>query len=181
MKKVLLHICCGVCAFGCIERLREEQYYVEGLFFNPNIHPYQEYKKRSDALRHLREAMDINIVEGDYRWRDWFDLCQPYSKEAEGGRRCEKCFAMRLQETFQHARKNNFDYFTTTLSLSSHKNSKLINEIGARIGGNMFLSRDFKKKDGFKRANELANKYSLYRQNYCGCIYSRKHQAATKR
>lgn len=172
MNKVLLHICCGVCAFSCIEQLKEENFYVEGFFFNPNIYPYQEYKKRKDVLETVRESTKILIREGTYNASSWFALCKKYYHEPEKGVRCQLCFRMRLEETFRYAKKNNFDFFTTTLTISPYKNSTVINQIGAKIGGAKFLQRDFKKKDGFKKTLLFANKYKVYHQNYCGCIYS---------
>lgn len=172
MKKVLLHICCGVCAFSCIEKLRKEEFCLEGFFFNPNIYPYQEYRKRREALKAAEEILSIRVSEGRYENSAWISYCKLYSAEPEGGKRCEKCFEIRLQETFRLMQKKNFDYFTTTLTISPHKNSFLINKIGERIGGERFLQRDFKKKDGFKQTQELSKRYGLYRQNYCGCVYS---------
>ncbi len=172
MKRVLLHICCGVCAFACIERLRNEGFYVEGFFYNPNIHPKEEYEKRKDALSIVREVMNIRIIEGKYNPKEWFLLCKNYAEEQEGGKRCSLCYRMRLEEAYSLSRKLGFEYFTTTLTVSPHKRSGKIFEEGEKISRKSFLKIDFKKKDGFKKTNELAKKYKVYHQNYCGCIYS---------
>ena len=172
MKKVLLHICCGVCAFASIERLKNEGYEVTGFFYNPNIHPLGEYKRRREVLSVVRESSGIEIIEGEYIPKEWFALCRHLKDEPEGGARCSICYGMRLKKTFSLSRELGFDYFTTTLTISPHKKSKVIFDIGKNIGGDKFLAIDFKKKDGFKRTNEIAKKYNVYRQNYCGCVYS---------
>ncbi|MCM8823626.1 MAG: epoxyqueuosine reductase QueH [Candidatus Omnitrophica bacterium] len=174
MKKVLLHICCGVCAFGCIEKLKANDFYVEGFFFNPNIHPYQEYEKRKDVLKIVSEIYQINIREGEYVPTLWYNLCEAYKDEPEGGIRCKICYKIRLQETFKLCQTLKFDYFTTTLTISPHKNSRVIFDIGRNISENHFLQIDFKKDNGFKRTQELSHRYKVYHQNYCGCIYSKR-------
>lgn len=172
-KKVLLHICCGVCAFACIERLKKEGYYVQGFFFNPNISIAEEYIKRKDAAMSVGEITKVSVIEGRYFPQAWENLCQQYKDEKEGGQRCRLCYKLRLEETSIVAGENNFDYFTTTLTVSPHKNSRVIIETAKEIDKERFLSIDFKKEDGFKNSIELAKKHNLYRQNYCGCKYSR--------
>ncbi len=172
MAKVLLHICCGVCAFGSIERLKNEGFYVTGFFYNPNIHPLREYERRRKVLDTVREKMEIEIIEGVYNPKEWFRLCKDYACEPEGGARCLVCYKMRLEETLFLSKKLFFDYFTTTLTISPYKKTGVIFEIGRRLEKEKFLDIDFKKKEGFKRAKELASKYNVYRQNYCGCVYS---------
>jgi len=172
-KKVLLHICCGVCALSCIERLEKENFTVKGFFFNPNIHPYKEYQRREQAWQRVKEVMNVDDIESiDYNPREWFEMVKEYRNEKEGGRRCSICFEFRLKECFKFATQLGFDYFSTTLTISPHKNSRVIIEIGKKIGKEYFLDIDFKKKNGFKRTMELAKKLNLYRQNYCGCVYS---------
>ncbi len=179
--KVLLHICCAPCATTPIERLREQGNEVIGYFYNPNIHPEQEYKKRLEQMEKLAKKIDLIYFEGNYEKNEWLKQCSKFKDEPEGGKRCELCYKMRLEKTASYA-KNNFDAFTTTLTISPHKNSELINRIGKEIGERYnikFLEMDFKKtdssgKDGFKRSIVLSKKYNLYRQNYCGCIYSIK-------
>jgi predicted adenine nucleotide alpha hydrolase (AANH) superfamily ATPase len=174
VKKVLLHICCGVCAFYPIDKLRNEGFYVEGLFYNPNIHPEEEYVRRKDAIEKLGQIVSVKISEGDYEFGKWLRLCQALKDEKEGGRRCYLCYELRLERTAALAKEKGFEYFTTTLTVSPHKNSKTIIELGNKLGKNAFLAIDFKKEDGFKKTMEFAKKYSLYHQNYCGCIYSIK-------
>ena len=172
MPRILLHICCAVCASSVVERLKDEDWEVEGFFYNPNIHPQAEYQKRLQETKRLAREYQFPLLVGDYEKEGWFELTKGLEEEKEGGKRCPICFQMRLERTKELAQEKGYDKFTTTLSVSPHKNSSLINEIGVKIGGDLFLEADFKKKDGFKRAIELAKKYSLYHQNYCGCVFS---------
>ena len=176
MKRVLLHICCGVCAFGSIEHLKKEGYYIEGFFYNPNIYPPQEYSKRLQALGAVKDVLGIAIEEGRYNDDEWFSLCKDYADEQEGGVRCMRCYEMRLSETYRKMQDKKFDYFTTTLTISPHKNSSDIFDIGKAIDAQRFLVIDFKKQDGFKRTQELSKKYNVYHQDYCGCIYSQRNR-----
>lgn len=170
--RVLLHICCAVCATSCVERLRQEGNQVYGYFYNPNIQPPGEYLKRLQESEELARRENFPLIVGNYDVNSWSDRVKGLEEEPEGGRRCAECFAFRLEATAELRKEKGFDVFTTTLTLSPHKNAQLINEIGSRIGESLFLVRDFKKQDGFKRAQELAKQYSLYHQDYCGCIYS---------
>lgn len=172
MNQILLHICCAVCASSVIERLKNEEWQIEGFFYNPNIHPEEEYEKRLNDTKVLLAEWNVPLIEGKYNKENWFNETKGFEQEKEGGRRCNICFEMRLKETFLQAKERNINYFTTTLTVSSHKNSKTINDIGSTLDGNAFIVRDFKKKDGFKRAVELSKKYNLYHQNYCGCVFS---------
>jgi len=169
--RILLHICCGVCASSVIESLREDGFEPIGFFYNPNIHPEDEYKRRFEATKVLSKAMGFSLIEGDYEKERWLELTRGFEKEPERGRRCEVCFRMRLEKAFQKAEELNLP-FTTTLTVSPHKDSGLINRIGKEFEG--FIEYDFKKEDGFKRSMELSKRYNFYRQNYCGCIYSLK-------
>jgi predicted adenine nucleotide alpha hydrolase (AANH) superfamily ATPase len=171
-KKVLLHICCGVCASAPIEKLKSNGYSVVGFFYNPNIHPHKEYLHRKNETEKIAKLYDIKIIEGNYELNRWKDSCDQFRQEKEGGKRCTLCFKLRLEKTYQLTQENNFDYFTSTLTISPHKNSQKIFQIGEKIGGDQFLKIDFKKKNGFKKAIEISKKLDLYRQNYCGCIYS---------
>jgi ribonuclease HII len=172
MKRILLHICCSVCASLAIKKLKEEGFFVVGFFFNPNIHPFSEYQRRKKDLAIIRDYFSVEIIEGSYHPRNWFDVCKKYAKYPEGSIRCNLCYEYRFKETFQLCKKEQFDFFTTTLSISPHKNSKTLFTIGKRVGGNYFLERDFKKRDGFKQAIDFSKRHNLYRQNYCGCVYS---------
>ncbi|HIE43583.1 MAG TPA: epoxyqueuosine reductase QueH [Candidatus Omnitrophica bacterium] len=174
--KILLHICCAVCATSVIERLKSEGWEVEGYFYNPNIHPREEYKNRLENTKFLLDEIDISMVESEYEPEKWFHEVRGFEREKEGGKRCQICFKMRLSKTLEAARKRNIHYFATTLTVSPHKKSTLINRIGRDLGGESFILEDFKKRDGFKRAMQLSRKYNLYRQNYCGCIFSKSHQ-----
>ncbi len=168
----MLHICCGICAGSVAERLLAEGHEVTGYFFNPNIHPPEEYEKRLQVAKTVAESIGFPIFAGEYKPDDWLQVTVGLEKEPEGGRRCEVCYGLRLQETFNAMLQRGFDGFTTTLTVSPHKPASVVNQIGAEIAGDKFIARDFKKKDGFKRANEIAKKLGVYRQHYCGCVYS---------
>ncbi|MFC2010030.1 epoxyqueuosine reductase QueH [Chloroflexota bacterium] len=170
--KVLLHICCGICAAGAAERLAAEGHEVHGFFFNPNIHPEEEYGKRLEAADRVASELGFPLEAGSYTPEEWVALTEPLKNEPEGGRRCEVCFRYRLEKACQYMRDTGLDAFTTTLTISPHKSAAVVNRVGEEIGGKKFLVRDFKKKEGFRRATELARKWSLYHQDYCGCIYS---------
>lgn len=174
MKKILLHICCGVCGLASIEDLKAKGYNVSGFFFNPNIAPEGEYQRRLKATEAAAAISNIELISGEYNSKEWFKTCGPYKGEDEGGFRCELCYEFRLKETAKLVEEKGFDYFTTTLTISPHKNSALIARIGKKISRDSFLEVDFKKKDGFKKSLRLAKEHNLYRQNYCGCIYSKK-------
>jgi predicted adenine nucleotide alpha hydrolase (AANH) superfamily ATPase len=174
MKKVLLHVCCGVCAGAPIKRLKDEGFEVEALFFNPNIHPFSEYVRRLETCRRVTGALGVVLVEGRYLWQEWMDECRQYAKEPEGGKRCQVCFYIRLKEALRICEERNCDYFTTTLTISPHKKSRDVFSIGHGLGEKSFLEIDFKKKEGFKKTLLKAKEMSLYRQNYCGCVYSKK-------
>jgi predicted adenine nucleotide alpha hydrolase (AANH) superfamily ATPase len=170
--KVVLHICCGVCAAGSVEALGREGHDVLGFFYNPNIHPAEEYQKRLDVAYKVAKELKFPLEAGDYIPEEWFSLTSSLKDEPEGGRRCQVCYRLRLQKAYDYMTACGADAFTTTLTISPHKSAQVINSIGQEIGGAKFLIRDFKKKDGFKRAVQLAKKWDLYRQHYCGCIFS---------
>jgi predicted adenine nucleotide alpha hydrolase (AANH) superfamily ATPase len=172
--KVLLHVCCGVCATAVAERLMVEGHTVTGYFYNPNIHPVDEYKRRLEAAREAASQLGFEFVEGPYDRERWFELVKGKEYEGEGGERCRLCYRMRLEKTYEYMRKKMFDAFTTTLSVSPHKDAAIINAIGRDIGGERFINADFKKKGGFLRATEMSKEMGLYRQHYCGCIYSQE-------
>jgi len=171
--KVLLHVCCGVCAAGAAETLTAEGHEVTGFFYNPNIHPETEYQKRLDVARKVARELKFPLEEGPYVPAEWLVLTNSLKAEPEGGKRCPICYRMRLQKTFDYVSGCGADAFTTTLTISPHKQAQIINQIGQEVGDDKFLVRDFKKKDGFKRAVQLAKKWELYRQDYCGCVYSK--------
>jgi predicted adenine nucleotide alpha hydrolase (AANH) superfamily ATPase len=170
--KVVLHICCGVCAAAAVERLTSEGHQVLGLFYNPNIYPAREYQRRLDATYKVAQELNFPLEAAPYRPKEWFKETNSLKDEPEGGKRCEVCFRLRLKKTYLYMIDCGWDAFTTTLTISPHKSAELINQIGWEIGGDKFLTRNFKKRDGFKRTMQLAREWDLYRQNYCGCIYS---------
>jgi predicted adenine nucleotide alpha hydrolase (AANH) superfamily ATPase len=172
--KVVLHICCGVCAAGAAESLAGEGHQVLGFFFNPNIHPEDEYRKRLDVAVKVAGELNFPMEAGPYTPEEWLRLTDSLKNEPEGGKRCQVCYRIRLQKTYEYMITCGADAFTTTLTISPHKPAQVINDIGRQIGGDKFLVRDFKKKDGFKHAVQLAKKWELYRQDYCGCIYSKR-------
>lgn len=173
--KVLLHSCCGPCSTACIERLREYAD-ITVIYYNPNIEPFFEYEKRkAEQIRFLNIA-NIPFIESDYENDLFRKNVESLKFEPEGGKRCGLCFAMRLKYTAEVALKNGFDYFATTLTVSPHKNSQIINKIGYNVGrviGIKYLYADFKKREGYKRSIELSREYDLYRQDYCGCLYGK--------
>jgi predicted adenine nucleotide alpha hydrolase (AANH) superfamily ATPase len=175
--KVVLHICCGVCAAGAAEALSREGHQVLGFFYNPNIHPAEEYQKRLDVAYRVAKELKFPLEAGPYTPEEWFSLTGSLKDEPEGGKRCQVCYRLRLEKTCDYMVACGADAFTTTLTISPHKSAQVINSIGLEINGEKFLIRDFKKKDGFKRAVQLAKKWELYRQDYCGCTYSFKPAA----
>lgn len=174
-NKLLLHSCCGPCSSSVIERLRDF-FDITVIYYNPNIEPKEEYEKRKNEQLRLLNELGIKFMDIDYLNNEYHEKVKGYENEPENGLRCPLCFELRLDKTASKAKENNFDYFGTTLTVSPHKNSKIINEIGLKLEekyGVKFLLSDFKKEDGYKRSIELSKKYDLYRQDYCGCLYSK--------
>lgn len=178
---VLLHVCCAPCSSYCLEYL-SEYFKITVFYYNPNISLSQEYdyrlseEKRYISLRDFKNP--VNIIEGDYEPKDFFAAVKGLESEPEGGKRCAECFKLRLEATAKKAKELGFDYFTTTLTISPLKNAALLNEIGFEMAekyGVNWLPSDFKKREGYKRSIELSREYDLYRQNYCGCIYSKQN------
>lgn len=174
--KLLLHACCGVCSSAVIERLYP-YFNITILFYNPNIYPEEEYKKRLNTQKEIINKMNLNInlLEIKYDQEEFNQIAKGLEKEKEGGQRCTKCYHLRLEKTAILAKQKKFDYFTTTLSVSPYKNAEKLNKIGKILEKKYqtkYLYSDFKKKDGYKRSTELAKQYNLYRQDYCGCKYS---------
>ena len=174
--RLLLHACCGVCSSSVLEKLIP-YFTITVLYYNPNIYPEAEYQKRLSTLKELIEKMYLNIevMETGYDSEKFEKMSKGLEKEKEGGERCTKCFYLRLEETAKIAKEKKYDYFCTTLSVSPYKDSQKLNKIGKVLEEKYnikYLYSDFKKKEGYKRSNELSRKYNLYRQNYCGCKYS---------
>ena len=187
-KKVFLHSCCAPCSSYCMEYLRR-YFDITVFYYNPNIMHEEEYRKRVTEQKRLIDVYNeiaadeeketprkIAFMEGSYDVENYLATIKGLENCPEGGNRCGKCFELRLRETARVAKEFNMDYFTTTLTISPLKNAQLINEIGNRIGEEMgiaFLPSDFKKNNGYLRSIELSKKYDLYRQNYCGCDFSK--------
>ena len=183
MKKLLLHSCCGPCSTAVLERLLDEtDYFIGVYYFNPNIHPEEEYDHRkAEQIKYITKLNNprITFVDADYKPEVYFKATSGLDNEPEGGKRCERCFALRLKETAEFAKNNHYDIFGTTLTVSPHKNADLINSLGLEIARELnidYLVADFKKRDGFKRSIILSKANNLYRQNYCGCVYSNWHK-----
>ena len=179
-SRLLLHACCAPCSSACLERLANH-FKVTIFYYNPNIDDYLEYQKRINELKRFVKEFnveyEVDIVDGNYEPDKFFEMAQGLENEPEKGRRCYKCYELRLTETAKIADELDFPYFCTTLTLSPHKNSKWINEIGEGLDKkyqSIYLYSDFKKKNGYKRSIELSKVYDLYRQDYCGCIYSKR-------
>ena len=175
--KILLHICCGVCAAGAADILLSEGHGITGYYFNPNISSQEEFDKRLKASQTVGSARDFPIIVPVYDPLPWMESAKDLAKEPEGGKRCEVCFRIRLQSTYDYLKENDFDVFTTTLTIGTMKSADTINRLGREIGGKKFLSRDFKKNGGAQRAIQLAKQYQIYRQNYCGCVFSLRKPA----
>ena len=180
VPKLLLHVCCGPCSSSVLERLASI-FEITIYYYNPNISPIEEYQKRVEEVKRLIQEIKFNnpihFMEGNYDNDKFEQLAKGLEDEPEGGARCTKCYYLRLNETAIVAHEHNFDYFTTTLSVSPYKNADKLNEIGKILEKKYdihYLVSDFKKKDGYKRSIELSKEYNLYRQDYCGCIYSKR-------
>ena len=184
--KLLLHSCCGPCSSSVLEYLTK-YFEVTVLWFNPNLFPEEEFRKRLDTLKELLEksglSETVRLRAEDWRSPEFYDRVRGLENEPEGGKRCEQCFRLRLSETAEIAAREGFDYFCTTLTVSRFKNAELINRIGeetAELFKVAWLPSDFKKRGGEERSQTLSRQYGLYRQNYCGCEYSlRSHTNGT--
>lgn len=171
---LLLHSCCGPCSSAVIEKLKE-YFDITVLYYNPNIYPEDEYLKRKHTQLDLLKILGVKFLDSDYNQKEYFDFVKGLEQEKEGGLRCNKCFLLRLNKTFELAEKLGYNYFCSTLSVSPHKNHEIINKIGEEISqkGNVkFLYNNFKKENGYLNSIMLSKKYNLYRQDYCGCKFS---------
>ncbi|MGN0173040.1 MAG: epoxyqueuosine reductase QueH [Acutalibacteraceae bacterium] len=178
--KLLLHACCAPCSSYVLEYLNV-YFDITLLFYNPNIAPESEYSFRAEELKRLVEEMPIErkpeIVACDYDSEPFYNMAKGLENLPEGGNRCFLCYELRLKCAAEYAKNNGYDYFCTTLSISPYKNAEKLNEIGESLSkeyGVKYLFSDFKKKNGYKRSIELSKEYNLYRQNYCGCEFSRR-------
>lgn len=174
--KLLLHSCCGPCSTSVIERLKP-YFEITVLYYNPNIEPQEEYLKRKGEQIKVLDKLKINYLEIDYLNEEFREQVIGYENEKENGLRCLICYELRLVKTAELASNNDFDYFTTTLTVSPYKNSKIINEIGLKLSKKFnvaYLVSDFKKEAGYQRSIELSKEYNLNRQDYCGCLMSKR-------
>ena len=181
--RLALHACCGPCSSYVLEYLCK-YFDITVLYYNPNIYPQQEFERRRDELLNFYKrfvpAQNVKVIQYEYEPQEFFQAIgiekEPeLAKEPERGERCRRCYELRLRKTYEYACENAFDYFCTTLSISPFKDAGMINEIGMALsaeGTPRWLFSDFKKKNGFKRSLELSAEYGLYRQEYCGCVYS---------
>lgn len=177
--RLLLHSCCAPCSSFVLERLMNV-FDLTVFYYNPNIAPREEFLRRVEEQQRLIDAMPherpIDLIQGEYDDRAFYELARGHEQDPEGGERCTACFRLRLGKTAEVAAQGSFDYFTTTLSISPLKDAQRLNAIGAALSaetGVPYLFSDFKKRNGYKRSCELSAQYGLYRQDYCGCIYSR--------
>ena len=186
VPRLLLHACCAPCSSAVLEYL--SQYFaITLLYYNPNIAPLEEYQKREAELRRLISQMKfthpVELLPCQYDGQAFLQAARGLEGEPEGGKRCEACFRLRLRYAAQEAARLRFDYYTTTLSISPMKNAPLLNQLGEEIGrefGVAHLPSDFKKKDGYKRSVQLSKEYDLYRQDYCGCAFSKAQRQREK-
>jgi predicted adenine nucleotide alpha hydrolase (AANH) superfamily ATPase len=171
---ILLHVCCGTCALYPYFKLKKD-FNVTFFYYNPNIYPKKEYIRRLDGVQIIAKKYSIPLIIGRYEIKKWLALTKGLKDEPEGGRRCDLCFRIRLGKTAEMAKKMGTGLFGTTLTVSPLKNHNIINSIGSEIAASLgigFFQSNFKKNDGFKKTMEMSKKLKLYRQNYCGCLYS---------
>lgn len=178
-EKVLLHICCAPDATYPVLFLRGRHYIPVGYFYNPNIYPNEEYFKRLSETVRLSQILNFELIQGSYEFEDiklFFNSIKGFENEKEGSKRCYLCYRFRMEKTAELAKAKGIEYFTTTISISPHKSSEWVFEIGQEMQdkyGLKFLKVDFKKRNGFKSSVILSKFFGLYRQNYCGCVFSK--------
>lgn len=179
---LLLHACCAPCSSYVLEYL-SNYFKITIYYYNPNIHPENEYTRRIEELKNFltefKTTNKVNLIEASYIPNEYFNAVKGLEDLGEKSNRCYECYKLRMNEAAKYAKENNYDYFTTTLSISPYKISSWINEIGEELQNKYninYLYADFKKKNGYKRSLELSKKYNLYRQDYCGCIYSKRER-----
>ena len=182
VPRLFLHSCCAPCSSYVLEYL-SEHFAITVFYFNPNIAPEEEYRKRVEEQKRLIEQLPavypIQFLEGRYEPEEFYSRVRGLEKEPEGGARCRVCFELRLEEAARLAAEGGYDYYTTTLSISPLKNAQVLAQVAMEMGvkwGVAWLPSDFKKKEGYKRSIQLSSEYDLYRQNYCGCVFSRQKE-----
>lgn len=174
-EKLLLHVCCAPCSVYVIRQLIED-YDLTVYFFNPNIFPEEEYLQRLAEVKDFCQSKDIPYIEADYSNKNWFKQIKGFEQEPEKGARCDLCFVHRLENCAQYAKENGFDWFSTSLTMGRQKNSFQVMKAGRKVEdqvGIKFLAQDFKKNNGVQISDWLSKKLGLYRQEYCGCIFSK--------
>lgn len=181
---LLLHVCCAPCSSYCLEYL-SRYFNITVYYYNPNISEKEEYEYRLSEEKRLVSLMSfenpVKVIEGNYNPEEFFKTVKGFENEPEGGKRCENCFRLRLEASAKFAKEKKFDFFTTTLTISPLKNADILNSIGVQLAekhGVKWLYSDFKKREGYKRSIILSKEYSLYRQNYCGCVFSKRAVSA---
>ena len=186
VPSLLLHSCCGPCSSYCIEYL-SQFFKITVFYYNPNIYPEEEYytrvKEQERFINRFPAKHPVSFIEGDYDTESFYGIAKGLEREPEKGARCHKCYELRLRRTAQVAKEKGFDFFTTTLTISPMKDSAVLNEIGRKVAleeGVSWLPSDFKKREGYKRSTELSKEYDMYRQDYCGCVYSYRDRQAQK-
>lgn len=182
VPRLLLHSCCAPCSSYVLKYL-SKYFKITIFFYNPNIYPLEEYSRRvveqKRFISELKVEHEIDFIEGKYDTENFYKISKDLENEREGGVRCFKCYELRLKKAAAIAKDKAYDYFTTTLSISPHKNAQKLNEIGEKLSTEYnikYLYSDFKKKEGYKRSIELSNEYNLYRQDYCGCVFSKNER-----
>lgn len=180
VPRLLLHSCCAPCSSYCISCLAE-YFHVTVFYYNPNIYPPEEYRMRAAEQKRFVEQYPtrypVSYIEAPYESERFYEMAQGMEDIPEGGERCFACYEMRLKKSAEYASLHGFDFFTTTLSISPLKNAQKLNEIGAKLAGQyhvQYLYSDFKKKDGYKKSTEISKEYQMYRQYYCGCVFSKR-------
>ncbi len=186
VPSLLLHTCCAPCSTQVISRL-SNYFHITVFYYNPNIEPYVEYQKRKEEQKRFLDSYKskykISFIDCDWENEEFKNVVRGLEDEIEGGIRCNKCFYLRLSKTAKLAKERNFDYFTTSLTISPYKNAEVINKIGESLEkelGISYLYSDFKKHDGYKKSIEYSKQYNLYRQDYCGCVYSKMAREKAK-
>jgi len=184
VPRLLLHSCCAPCSSYVLEYL-SRYFEITVFYYNPNIYPPEEFGKRVEEQKRLIAQLPaeypISFLDGPYEPERFYEMARGLEQVPEGGERCFKCYRLRLTETAEMARAGKYDYFTTTLSISPLKNAEKLNEIGGQLAkdyGVDYLYSDFKKRNGYKRSTELSREYGLYRQDYCGCVFSMRERRA---
>lgn len=187
VPSILLHSCCAPCSSYCIEFL-SQFFFVTVFYYNPNIYPDSEYyhrvKEQQEFIKRFPVKHPVSFIDGDYDTNEFYRVARGLENEPERGARCSECFKLRLGRTAQVAAEKGFDYFTTTLTISPMKDAALLNHIGAEMGekaGVKWLPSDFKKKNGYLRSCQISHEYGIYRQDYCGCIFSYKQRQKEKK